>query len=105
MKIFRMTALAVVATLSPATLPAEPLTLKAEGTKTKSGSAINPPSIRDNCNDAKQAAIQRAASLGFKGAVVWEHLTVDSDCKLSSTSGGNAAVFYTFTARGTFSLK
>ena len=106
MKIFFMTVLAIVTTMSPTTLLAEtPLTLKVEATKTTSAGAINPPNPRDTCDLAKKAATEKAANMGFKGRVVWDHLSVDNDCKVSTTTAGHVGVFYTFTARGTFYLK
>ena len=106
MKIIFMTIFALIITMSPTTLLAEtPLTLKVEATKTKAAGSINPPNPRDTCNEAKENAKQKAANMGFKGSVVWERLSVDSDCKVSTATAGTAGVFYTFTARGTFALK
>ena len=106
MKIFSRTALAIVAAMSPTMLLAQtPPTIKVEATKTKAAGSINPPNPRDTCDEAKQNATQKAANMGFKGKVVWDRLSVDSDCKVSTTTAGTAGVFYTFTARGTFSLK
>jgi hypothetical protein len=106
MKIFSMTVLAIVTTMAPTTLLAEtPLTLKVEANKTIAAGSINPPNPRDSCDLAKKAATEKAANMGFKGRVVWDKLSVDNDCKVSTTTAGHAGVFYTFTARGTFNLK
>jgi len=106
MKKLRMATLVVVTIMSPTTLLAETeLSIKLEATKTKAAGSINPPNPRDTCNEAKQNATQKAANIGYKGRVVWDHLSVDSDCKVSTATAGSAGVFYTFTARGTFYLK
>ena len=49
-------------------------------------------------------ATEKAASAGFKGKVVWDKLSTDSDCKLSTSRVGTLGYYYTFTAKGTFSL-
>lgn len=103
MRIISTTVFALITVISPITLFAEtPLTLKAAGIKTKSAGIAFPPNPRDGCNEAKQNAIEKAAMLGFKGRVVWDHLSSDSDCKVSSAQAGAAAA-YTFYASGTFS--
>ena len=102
MKISSMTVLAIVTAMSPITLLAQTQTYRAEGVKVVGAGAINPPNPRDTCNLAKQDATNKAASAGFKGRVEWDHLSSDSDCKLSTTHAGSIGWFYTFTAKGTF---
>ena len=65
--------------------------------------SINPPSSVDGCNKAKADAQSKATTAGFKGRVEWEHLSIDSDCSLSTTTpAAGMATFYTFTAKGKF---
>ena len=105
MKRLSMTVLAFVAIASATALFAvTPLTIKVTGTKTRSAGIIAPPNPRDGCNEAKQSAVEKAAMMGFKGKVVWDRLSNDSDCKVLSAQAGAAAAF-TFYATGTFSLK
>jgi hypothetical protein len=103
MKISSMTVIAILATMSSTTLLAEPGTEKFEATKTLSAGSLNPPNPKEACIDAKKNTIEKAANAGFKGTVVWERLTSDSDCKLSTTRVGHIGYYYTFTAKGTFS--
>jgi hypothetical protein len=103
MKILAMTVFGIVTAVSPTALLAQtPQTYKAEGVKTVGAGAINPPDPVDTCNKAKQEATNKATSAGFKGKVVWDHLSVDSDCKLTTTHAGSIGWFYIFTAKGTF---
>jgi hypothetical protein len=102
MKIGSTTVLAIVMAMSPMTLLAETQTYKAEGVKVIGAGSWNPPNAVDQCNAAKQDATKKAASAGFKGRVVWDHLSVDSDCKLSTTHAGSLGWYYTMTAKGTF---
>jgi hypothetical protein len=102
MKILSMTVLAIVTAMSPITLLAETPTYRAEGVKVVGAGALNPPNPVDTCNLAKQDATNKAASAGFKGRVVWDHLATDSDCKPSTTHAGSIGWFYMMTARGTF---
>jgi hypothetical protein len=102
MKILSMMVLAIVTAMSPTTLVAQTQTYRAEGVKTVGAGAINPPNPRDTCDLAKKAATDKAASAGFKGRVEWDHLSTDSDCKVSTTRAGSVGVFYIFTAKGTF---
>jgi hypothetical protein len=101
MRILSMTVLGIVTAMSPITLLAQTQTYRAEGVKTVGAGAINPPNPRDTCNLAKKAATDKAASAGFKGRVEWDHLSTDSDCKLSTTGAG-IGYYYIFTAKGTF---
>lgn len=102
MKILSMTVLGIVTAIWPITLRAESQTYRAEGVKTVGAGAINPPNPKDTCNAAKQDATNKAASAGFKGRVVWDHLSTDSDCKLQTTHAGSIGWFYIMTAKGTF---
>jgi hypothetical protein len=102
MKISSMTVLAIVAAMSPITLLAQTQTYQAEGVKVVGAGAINPPNPVETCNQAKQDATNKASSAGFKGRVVWDHLSLDSDCKLSTTHAGSIGWFYIMTAKGTF---
>ena len=95
--------MALLTAMSSTTLLAQTPTQKFEATKTISGGALNPPNPREACIDAKKSVIEKAASAGYKGTVVWDKLTVDSDCKLSTTRVGHIGYYYTFTAKGTFS--
>ena len=103
MKISSMTVVAILATMSSTTLLAETGTEKFEATKTISGGSLNPPNPGDACIEAKKNVTEKAANAGYKGAVVWDHLSSDSDCKLSTTRVGTLGYYYTFTAKGTFS--
>ena len=103
MKISSMTILGIVIAMSPDMLLAQTQTAHFEATKTKAAGSINPPNPKDTCDQAKQAVTEKAASAGYKGKVVWDHLSVDSDCKVSTTTAGSVGVFYTFKASGTFS--
>ena len=73
-----------------------------EGVRVRFAGAINPPNPVTTCDEAKADAQTKATNAGFSGAVTWEHLSVDSDCRLSTTSAGRAGWIYTFTARGSF---
>ena len=64
-----MTTLAVVTIMSPTLLAETELSIKLEATKTKAAGSINPPNLRDTCNEAKQNATQKAANIGYKDAV------------------------------------
>jgi hypothetical protein len=103
MKIAPATVFVLITTMSPTTLLAETGTEKFEATKTLSAGSLNPPNPKEACIDAKKNAIEKAASAGYKGTVVWDHLSSDSDCKLSTTRAGHIGYYYTFTAKGTFS--
>lgn len=99
-----MTVLVIVIAMSPATVLADtPQTYKAEGVKASDAGSWNPPNAKDLCDGAKQDATKKAASAGFKGKVVWDHLSVDSDCQLKTTKAGSIGWFYIMTAKGTFS--
>ncbi len=43
-----------------------------------------------SCDLAKKAATAKAANMGFKGRVVWDKLSNDNDCKVSTASVGHA---------------
>ncbi len=106
MRIFFTTVLATATTMSPMTLLAQtPPTIKVEGSKTKAAGSLNPPNPSEACDEAKKNAIEKAASVGFRGKVVWDHLSSGDDCKISTTQAGHAGWFYTFTVKGTFALK
>jgi hypothetical protein len=94
--------LVLVTIVSPTTLLAE-TTIKVEGVKSSGAGSWNPPNPKDLCDGAKKNAMEKAASSGYKGKVVWDHLSSDSDCKLSTTRAGSIGVFYIMTAKGTFS--
>lgn len=104
MKITSATVFVLSTIVSPITLLAETPTIKVEATKTIGAGSLNPPNPTEACKEAKKNAIEKAASAGFKGTVVWDKLSVDSDCKLSTTRVGQIGYYYTFTAKGTFSL-
>jgi hypothetical protein len=105
MQISSMTAIAILTALSSTTLLAQtPPTIKVEATKTIGAGSLNPPNPTEACNGAKKNAIDKAASAGFKGKVVWEKLGGSDDCKLSTSQVGHIGYYYTFTAKGTFSL-
>ena len=76
---------------------------EAEGTAVKAAGSINPPNPIEYCDKAKADAKSKAAAAGFKGRVEWQHLSVDSDCKLTtSTPSAGTATFFIFTAKGKF---
>ena len=107
MKTLFLTVLVTVTVMSsPTTLLAETPTpsIKVEATKTIGAGSLNPPNPGEACKDAKKNATEKAASAGFKGKVVWDKLSTDSDCKLSTSRVGTLGYYYTFTAKGTFSL-
>ena len=104
MKITPATVFVLFTIASPTALLAQtPPTMKVEGIKTKSAGSLNPPNPTEACNEAKKNAIEKAASAGFKGKVVWDKLSGGDDCKLTTTQAGHVGWFYTFTAKGTFS--
>jgi hypothetical protein len=99
------TIIAVLTIVSPTALPAQtPPTIKVEATKTIGAGSLNPPNPGEACKEAKKNAIDKAASAGFKGTVVWDKLAGSDDCKLSTSQVGHVGYYYTFTAKGTFSL-
>jgi hypothetical protein len=102
MKILSMTVLGIVITMSPTTLFAQTQTYRATGTAAIAAGSVNPPNPIDGCNRAKQDATTKAATAGFIGRVVWDHLSNDSDCKLQTSGARGAGYFYIFTASGTF---
>jgi hypothetical protein len=105
MKISSIAVIAILTTMSSTTLLAQtPPTIKVEGTKTKAAGSLNPPNPSEACNEAKNNAIEKAASAGFRGKVVWDHLGSGDDCKISTTQVGHTGWYYTFTVKGTFSL-
>jgi hypothetical protein len=105
MKISSMSVIAILTAMSPTALLAEtPTEKKFEATKTLSAGSLNPPNPKEACIDAKKNTMEKAASAGYKGTVVWDPLSSDSDCKLSTTRVGHIGYYYTFTAKGTFSL-
>jgi hypothetical protein len=105
MKISSITVMAILTTMSSTTLLAQtPPTIKVEGIKTKAAGSLNPPNPTETCNEAKKNAIEKAASAGFRGKVVWDKLSGGDECKISTTQAGHVGWFYTFTAKGTFSL-
>ncbi len=101
MKITSTAVFLLVAIASPTTLLAQ--TMQFEATKTVGAGSLDPPNPGEACKDAKQNAIEKAASAGYKGKVVWDRLSGDSDCRLSPTRVGTIGYYYIFTARGTFS--
>ena len=104
MKVSSMSVIAILTAMSPTALLAEtPTEKKFEATKTLSAGSLNPPNPKEACIDAKKNTMEKAASAGYKGTVVWDHLSSDSDCKLSTTRVGHIGYYYTFTAKGTFS--
>jgi hypothetical protein len=97
--------IAVLTIVSPTALPAQtPPTIKVEATKTIGAGSLNPPNPGEACKEAKKNAIDKAASAGFRGTVVWDKLAGSDDCKLSTSQVGHVGYYYTFTAKGTFSL-
>lgn len=104
MKTSSITVIAILTTMSSTTLLAQtPATMKVEGVKSSGAGSWNPPNPKDLCDGAKKNAMEKAASAGFKGKVVWDHLSSDSDCQLKTTKAGSVGWFYTMTAKGTFS--
>jgi hypothetical protein len=101
-KILSMTVLVIATAMSPITLLAETQS-KFEGVKASGAGSWNPPNAKDLCDGAKKNAMEKAASAGFKGKVVWDHLSTDSDCQLKTTKAGSLGWFYIMTAKGTFS--
>jgi hypothetical protein len=101
--VFPVVLASAMALSSPTTLLAEAPAKTFEATKTIGAGSLNPPNPGEACKDAKKNAIEKAASAGFKGKVVWDKLSVDSDCKLSTSHVGHIGYYYTFTAKGTFS--
>jgi len=75
-----------------------------EGTGVIAGASIDPPDPIEGCNRAKQDAEDKAAKAGTKGRASWERLSVDSDCKLSTTKVGRIGTYFIFTARGNFTI-
>ena len=103
MKITFTTVFALIAIASPTTLLAQAPTMKVEATKTIGAGSLNPPNPGEACKEAKQNAIDKAGSAGFKGTVVWDRLSSDSDCQLTTSRVGHIGYYYIFTAKGTFS--
>jgi len=104
MKIAHATIFVLFTIASPTTTLAQtPPTIKVEGIKTKAAGSLNPPNPSEACDEAKKNAIEKAASKGYKGKVVWDKLSSGDDCKISSTQAGHVGWFYTFTVTGTFS--
>jgi hypothetical protein len=101
MKIIVMTALGIAVALSP--LAALGQTKSFSAGVAIFGASLNPPNPIEGCDKAKKAATENAAKAGFKGAVTWDHLSTDSDCKLTTHRAGNAGVSFVFTATGKFS--
>ena len=90
MKITPATVFVLFAIVSPTALLAQtPPTMKVEGIKTKSAGSLNPPNPTEACNEAKKNAIEKAASAGFKGKVVWDKLSGGDDCKLTTMQAGH----------------
>ena len=87
----------------PMAVAAQPQTYRATGTAAIAAGSINPPDPAAGCNQAKEDAKEKAAKAGFKGAVVWERLSNDSDCKLQTPGARGVGYFYIFTAIGAFS--
>jgi hypothetical protein len=105
MKTLSITVIAILTAMAPTALLAQtPPTIKVEATKTIGAGSLNPPNPTEGCNGAKKNAIDKAASAGFKGTVVWDKLAGSDDCKLSTSQVGHVGYYYTFTAKGTFSL-
>src|ERR1700710_74312 len=97
--------LVLITSISTTTLLAQtPGPIKVEGVKSSGAGSWNPPNPKDLCDGAKQNAMDKAASAGFKGKVVWDHLSSDNDCQLKTTKAGSLGWFYTMTAKGSFSL-
>jgi len=103
MKITCTTAFVLIAIASPTTLLAQAPTMKVEATKTIGAGSLNPPNPGEACKEAKQNAIDKAGSAGFKGTVVWDRLSSDSDCQLTTSRVRLIGYYYIFTAKGTFS--
>jgi len=101
MKMAAATVFVLITILSPTTLLAE-TTKKFEATKTIGAGSLNPPNPGESCKEAKKNTMEKAAHEGFKGTVVWDHLSSDSDCKLSTSRVGSLGYYYTFTASGMF---
>jgi hypothetical protein len=105
MKISSIMVIAILTTMSSTALLAQaPATIIVEGVKSSGAGSWNPPNPKDLCDGAKKNAIEKAASAGFKGKVLWDHLSSDSDCQLKTTKAGSIGWFYIMTAKGTFSL-
>lgn len=102
MKTLSMTVLGIVMAMSPVTLLADTPSAKFEGVKATGAGSWNPPNAKEHCDGAKQNATKKAADAGYKGRVVWDHLSVDSDCQLKTTQAGSLGWFYIMTAKGTF---
>jgi hypothetical protein len=103
-KIWSIAVIALLTTMSSTTLLAQTSpTIKVEGVKSSGAGSWNPPNPKDLCDGAKKNAMEKAASSGFKGKVVWDHLSSDSDCQLKTTKAGSIGWFYIMTAKGTFS--
>lgn len=67
--------LVLITAMSPTALLAQTSpTIKVEATKTIGAGSLNPPNPGEACNEAKKNAIDKAASAGFKGKVVWDKL-------------------------------
>jgi hypothetical protein len=101
--VFPVVLASAMALSSPTRLLAEAPAKTFEATKTIGAGSLNPPNPGEACKDAKKNTIEKAASAGFKGKVVWDKLSADSDCKLSTSHVGHIGYYYTFTAKGTFS--
>lgn len=77
-------------------------TTKVEGRAVKAAGAINPPDPVAWCKRAKDAAWQNAINQGLGPVETWDHLSVDSDCKLTTSGAARMGYYYIFTARGNF---
>ena len=102
MKILCLAVLGIATVMSPTTLLAQAATYQATGTAAIAGASINPPDPVDGCNRAKQDATKKAATAGYSGHVEWDHLSVDSDCKLKTSGAASTGFFFIFTASGKF---
>lgn len=101
MRTIILTIFSLVVAIAPITSFAQ--TQSFEGVAAIAGASINPPDPIDGCKRAKQDAVKKAEAAGFKGTVVWDHLSNDSDCKLTTQRAGSAGTYFIFTSKGTFS--
>ena len=101
MRLVFLTALGIVAAISPITTFAQ--TQSFDGVAVVAAGSLNPPNPNDRCAQAKADAIKKAASAGFSRLVKWERLSNDSECSLSMQGAAGRGYFFIFTAKGTFS--